>query len=280
MTRPLISIVTPSFNQAAYLRECLHSVATQEAGLVEHLVVDGGSSDDTVSVLQSFDGKPEYAHLQWTSERDRGQSDALNKGFRAASGEIIGWLNSDDRYRAGCFRAALQAFRDHPEVDVIYGDYAWIDERGNVLQLRREISFSAFVLLYHRVLYIPTTAMFFRRRILEGGHLLDDSLHYAMDFEFFVRLHANGYRFLHIPVFLGDFRFQPGSKTSLHPERQLAEQKNVMRRYSPLLRHQQQGALSQGLTGVLRAAAAVRRYGEKALRGYYLTQFRGTALSK
>jgi glycosyltransferase involved in cell wall biosynthesis len=117
--RPLISIVTPSFNQGRYIRESLGSVATQSGGPVEHIVMDGGSSDGSVEVLQEFAADRKNAHLHWVSEEDRGQSHALNKGFRLAQGEYIGWLNADDRYRAGCFSRVGQAFRDNPQVDVI-----------------------------------------------------------------------------------------------------------------------------------------------------------------
>ena len=272
MSKTILSIVTPSFNQASYLPECLVSVATQGSIPIEHVVFDGGSSDESADVLREF--ACDHQHLRWISEKDNGQSHALNKGFRCATGEFIGWLNADDRYRPGCFDAVLQAFRDHPEIDVIYGDYTWIDPDGNTTQLRREIAFSRFVLLYHRVLYIPTTAMFFRRRILDQGQLLDETLQYAMDFEFFVRLNALGYKFLHVPQFLADFRFQPESKTSRFPERQLQEQSAIIRRYSPLLRNTSSRALEQVLTRGLRLMAAARRYTEKGVRGYYFTQFR------
>lgn len=272
MNKPAITIVTPSFNQARFLGECLASVEAQDTGPVEHLVFDGDSSDGSVDILQSVAVGPRFSNLQWVSEKDKGQSHAINKGFHRASGEIIGWLNSDDRYRPNCFSAIVKAFHDHPNIDVIYGDYTWVDEDGRPLQLRREISFSAFVLLYHRVLYIPTTAMFFRRRILDDGQLLNENLHYAMDFEFFVRLSRLGYRFMHVSKVLADFRFHPASKSVEFPERGLAEQEQITLQYSPILRNCSPQWASSVLSG-LRAAAALRRYGEKALRGYYFSQF-------
>lgn len=272
MNRPSISIVTPSFNQANYLRECLASVEMQNHTHIEHLVFDGGSRDASPEVLREFANGHPYLH--WVSEKDNGQSDAINSGFRRAKGEIIGWLNADDRYRPGCFAAVLQAFRDHPDIDVIYGDYTWIDPAGTMLQLRREISFSRFVLLYHRVLYIPTTAMFFRRSILDAGQFLDDELHYAMDFEFFVRLSSLRYSFMHLSAVLADFRFHPDSKSSLFPERQEREQTQIMQRYSPILSRCSTQWIADMLSKPLRLAAAARRYSEKALRGYYFNQFR------
>jgi glycosyltransferase involved in cell wall biosynthesis len=273
VNRPAISIVTPSFNQAKFLGECLASVEAQDVGCVEHLIFDGGSSDGSVELLRRAAHGPRSFELRWVSERDNGQSHAINKGFRLASGELIGWLNADDRYRPNCLSTIIKAFHDHPNIDVIYGDYTWVDEEGTPLQLRREISFSAFVLLYHRVLYIPTTAMFFRRRILDEGHFLNEELHYAMDFEFFVRLSCRGYRFLHISKVLADFRFHATSKSVVFPGRQLAEQEEITRQYSPFLRSCSPRWASPALKG-LRAAAALRRYSEKALRGYYFSQYR------
>ena len=154
------SIVTPSFNQGAYLEEALLSVSNQKPTPFEHLVMDGGSQDSSLDILQRHSPGRE-GHLRWRSASDRGQSHALNEGFLRATGDIVGWLISDDRYRPGCFEAVSRAFREYPEADIIYGDYTWIDERGRLLRIRREIEFSYFVLLYHRVLYIPTTATFF-----------------------------------------------------------------------------------------------------------------------
>src|SRR5271167_3324155 len=100
-----ISIVTPSFKQARFFEECLASVQSQGCAGVEHIVMDGASADGTVEILKRYSGEASYGHLEWRSEPDQGQSDALNKGFRMATGEIVGWLNSHDRYRPGCFRA-------------------------------------------------------------------------------------------------------------------------------------------------------------------------------
>jgi glycosyltransferase involved in cell wall biosynthesis len=275
---PSISIVTPSFNQAAFLDEALLSVRQQGYRCFEHLVMDGGSSDDSAEILKGRSESPGWEHLRWVSESDRGQSDALNKGFTRARGEIIGWLNSDDRYRANCFTAVAKAFQDNPNIDVLYGDSTWIDLRGTVFRLRREIEFSYFILLYHRVLYIPTTSTFFRRRVFDEGNWLDETLHYAMDFEFFVRLASRGYRFKHLSSFLGDFRFQPDSKSARMSHKQLEEVNEVMQRYSPLSSQLQAAALRNVGFMLLRSSAATLRYLRKLSRGYYLDRFRFTAL--
>jgi glycosyltransferase involved in cell wall biosynthesis len=275
VTRNLtFSIVTPSFNQASFLAEALRSVKTQHHSDVEHLVIDGSSTDGTLKVLDEYSATTGWEHLKWTSEPDRGQSHALNKGFARAQGDIVGWLNSDDRYRPGCFDRVIREFERHPEMDILYGDYCWIDEAGHTYKIRREIEFNKFILLYHRVLYIPTTATFLRRRVFEDGHYLSEHLHYALDFEFFVRLAVHGYRFRHTSAVLGDFRFQRDSKTCLAPHKQLEEKDRVTELYSPILCSLRSSAARRLAHTLLRSAAATLRYSEKLLRGYYLEQRR------
>jgi glycosyltransferase involved in cell wall biosynthesis len=273
MSHPLsFSIVTPSFNQANFIGEALESVLVQNHPHVEHLVMDGGSTDGTVDRLREYSGRAGWEHLHWRSEPDRGQSDALNKGFARVSGEIVGWLNSDDRYLPCCFERVAKAFEERPDIDIIYGDYRWIDQEGKATRIRREIEFDPFILLYHRVLYIPTTATFFRRRVFEEGYFLDEDLHYALDFEFFVRLARSGYRFGHIRTVLADFRFQQNSKTCSFPQKQLAEKRRIMEEYSPVLRALRWPAARRGVRVLLSSAAAALRYSEKLRRGYYLEE--------
>jgi glycosyltransferase involved in cell wall biosynthesis len=266
---PLISIVTPSFNQGNFIGEALESVRLQKYANCEHLVIDGLSTDGTIDLLRHDSSTNKQQKMFWVSERDSGQSAALNKGFRQATGEIIGWLNSDDRYRPDCFEHILKAFRDNPDVDIIYGDYLMVDEAGKVLKIRREIEFNAFILLYHHVLYIPTTATFFRRRIFEEGNWLDESLQYAMDLEFFIRLSERGYRFKHIPHLLSDFRMQPDSKTCRAPHQQRMEHRQVVCAAAPIFRHLRYPRVRAFMITALCLVAWARRYFEKLLRGYY-----------
>ena len=271
---PLISIVTPSFNQANFIGEALESVRLQKYKNWEHLVIDGLSTDGTIDLLQHESSANGQQKMFWISERDSGQSEALNKGFRQATGEIIGWLNSDDRYRPDCFEHILKAFRENPDVDIVYGDYLMVDEAGKVLKVRREIEFSAFILLYHHVLYIPTTTTFFRRRIFEQGNWLDETLQYAMDLEFFIRLSGRGYRFKHVPHLLADFRMQPGSKTCRAPHQQRMEHRQVVCAAAPFLRNLRYPRLRTFMITALCLIAWARRYFEKLLRGYYWEHLR------
>jgi glycosyltransferase involved in cell wall biosynthesis len=274
---PKITIVTPSFNQGAYIEEALLSVKQQDYPNLEHIVVDGGSTDQTLNILRKLSNRPDFSHLRWISEADDGQSDALNKGFRAATGEIIGWLNSDDRYRAGAFVTVEQAWRFFVNADILYGDYTWVDESGRVRRIRREIEFSHFILQYHRVLYIPTTATFFRRRIIDDHNWIDAQLHFAMDYDFFLRLAQRGYKFQHVPFLLADFRQHSQSKSASR-RRQLQEHDAIAAQHSPLLRRLKGSASRTIAFKSLRSAAALLRYSEKLLRGYYFEQFRASSL--
>jgi glycosyltransferase involved in cell wall biosynthesis len=277
---PKLSIVTPSFNQGAFIREAVDSVRKQNYPDCEHIIVDGASTDSTVATLREISFVSTSTALRWSSEPDRGQPHALNKGLSLAAGEIIGWLNSDDRYRVGAFRKVAEIFDQHPEVDLVYGDYTLMDAHGRVQQIRREIAFSHFILLYHRVLYIPTTAMFFRRRIIDDGNLLDERFHYALDFDFLVRLAARGYRFLHIRELLADFRLHDSSKTCSTPEQQLCEHNRIMRHHSPVSRYTNNPALRTGAFLALRSIAAGLRYSRKLVHGCYLTASQATRLAE
>ena len=271
---PLISIITPSFNQANFIGDALESVRGQSYENWEHLVIDGRSTDGTIDLLQYESTKSGRCKMSWVSERDTGQSEALNKGFRRATGEIIGWLNSDDRYRPDCFEHVVKAFRENPNADVIYGDYSIVDEAGAVLKIRREIEFNAFILRYHHVLYIPTTATFFRSRIFAEDNWLNERLQYVMDLEFFMRLSERGYRFKHIPHLLADFRMQPDSKTCRAPDQQRMEHRQVVCAAAPILRHTRYPGIKTFVLTCLCLIARVRRYSEKLLRGYYWEHLR------
>jgi glycosyltransferase involved in cell wall biosynthesis len=264
-----ISIVTPSLNQGRYLREALESVRTQGSPCVEHLVLDGGSKDETVALLQSCAGYAEWQHLSWSSGSDGGQSEALNRGFEEATGDIIGWLNSDDRYRADCFDHVVKAFAENPDVDVVYGDFTVMNQDGIMLRVRKEINFSRFILLYHRVSYIPTPSTFFRRRVFDDGNKLQPNLHYAMDYEFFLRLADAGYKIRHIPYVLADFRLHPESKSCSRESLQAQEKRQITLHFSPISRMTEFPLFRRIALSAMQAIACLMRYSEKLLRGYY-----------
>jgi glycosyltransferase involved in cell wall biosynthesis len=207
-----ISIVTPSFNQATFIEETLRSVRNQQCPTLDHIVMDGASTDGTVEILKRYSAMPGWEHLRWISEPDRGQSDALNKGFRMAKGDIIGWLNSDDRYESGCFDAVLKVFTECPEADVVYGDYLIMNGVGKPLLQKREVNFDWDILLCG-LNYLAQPNVFFRRSIFDAVGYLDESLHYVMDYEFWLRTASHGFRFQHIPSLLAACRWHMDAKT-------------------------------------------------------------------
>ena len=222
MSLPNISVVTPSFNAAAYLEDAILSVKRQERVEVEHIVVDGASADETVRLLQR------QTHVRWISEPDRGQSDAINKGFLMATGDLVGWLNADDDYLPGALEAIARAAGEHPEADVIHGDCIFVDPSGRIVRSKVEHDFDPQVLLYFGC-YIPSTSTFFRRRLIEQGLLLDCDYRVAMDFEFFVRLARLGCRFQYVPQFIAAFRWHQDNVSLRNVQRRTEERREVQR---------------------------------------------------
>jgi glycosyltransferase involved in cell wall biosynthesis len=224
MLMPTLSVITPSFNGGEFIEDAILSVSQQQAVAVEHIVVDGGSTDDTVAILKR------YPQVKWKSEPDRGQSDAINKGFLRATGDLMGWLNADDYYLPGGLEAIARAAQEHPEADVIYGDCVFVDGGGRIVRSKVEHDFDPAILIYFGC-YIPSTSTFFRRRIIESGLLLDCEYRVCMDFEYFVRLAHAGYRFLYTPRFIAAFRWH-GSNISLsHADRRAEERRQVQLRF-------------------------------------------------
>jgi len=224
--RVKVSIVTPSFNQGRYIRDCIESVAALRGAEIEHIVVDNCSTDDTLDALKSF------PQLRWISEPDRGQSDALNKGFRMATGEWIGWLNADEYYEADALGRIVHEISRSPVVDVIYGDTRLVDESRRQLRMKRAYPFDRGMLLYWGC-YMNTCSTFWRRRFVDEGLMLDESFHYHMDHEFLVRLAFAGYRFEHVRGVLGNFRVHDEGKTSNErtlPKR-LADRARIQQKY-------------------------------------------------
>lgn len=205
--RSKFSIVTPSFNQGAYIEKTILSVLAQDYPDVEHLVFDGGSTDGTVGILER------YPHLRWVSEKDRGQSDALNKGFGAVSGDICAWINSDDWYEPGAFHAVADFFEENPDKNVVMGDCVLIDGTGKtfdvVVNSERDFEEISRYWVYRSIPAQP--AVFFRRRLLEEHGLLDEDLHFAMDYDLWMRF-ARKERFPHIPVLLAGYLFHEAAK--------------------------------------------------------------------
>jgi glycosyltransferase involved in cell wall biosynthesis len=230
------TIITPNKNHAAFLRECLESVATQEGVSLEHLVIDGGSSDESVNVAS------EFPHAIWRSEKDQGMSEAINKGFAMARGTWVMWLNADDRLKPGVLATWLPILRAS-SADVVYGDWDFIDASGHHLRRVRSARWCPFVHIHHHC-YIGSTAAFYRKATtLEDGYRLRDDFRYVMDGEWYARLDQAGKTFAYTPQVVADFRLHGanasmvhlgrnrGMETILAAERQHVESRAIRRAY-------------------------------------------------
>lgn len=207
-TVPDISIITPCYNAARYLPETLASVRGQDGVTVEHIVIDGGSTDGTVDILRA------NPHVRWISEPDSGQAQAFNKGLRLARAPIIGWLNADDCYTPGALAAVVDCFHRHPGVFLVNGHLLRVDNDGRVLEFKRARTRPFF--LYHFWLGwfgINHPALFYRREVFDRVGLIDEALHYAMDYDFYLRM-VQHYRVFDLPRVLTHMRVHAEAKTS------------------------------------------------------------------
>jgi glycosyltransferase involved in cell wall biosynthesis len=184
-TSPLVSIITPSFNQARYLESTIRSVLDQDYPNLEYIIVDGGSMDGSVEIIQRYSDRLAW----WVSEKDHGQTDAINKGFAHAQGEILAWLNSDDVYEPHAITEAVGVLRDLPEVGLVYGDANFIDENGRVIG-RFPAAQTDYRRLRQGYVHIPQQASFWRAGLWRKVAPLDPSFFFAMDYDLWVRLAA------------------------------------------------------------------------------------------
>ena len=209
----LISIVTPSYNQAAYIEETIQSVLTQDYSEIEYIIVDGGSTDGTVDIIKKYEEKISW----WVSEKDKGQTDAINKGFARATGDVLAWINSDDTYEPGAVAAAAHYLQQHPEVGMVYADCNFINQSGNVIG-----KFNAAQTNYHWIrqgyVHIPQQTMFFRADLWKQVGPLDPSFYFAMDYDLWTRISARA-EIKYVPQTWANFRLHTSGKTIMADDR-------------------------------------------------------------
>ena len=183
---PLVSIITPSFNQVRYLEATIESVLGQDYPHIEYIIVDGGSTDGSVDVIQKYAGRLAW----WVSEQDKGQTDAINKGFNRATGEILAWINSDDTYNPGAVSQAVKYLVENPEVGLVYADCNFIDKEDRIIG-----QFNAAQTDYRRLregyVHIPQQTVFFRANYWKKLGPLDPSFYFAMDYDLWTRIAAH-----------------------------------------------------------------------------------------
>jgi len=221
-----ISIVTCSYQQGRYLDATMRSVLEQQNADVEYIVMDGGSTDNSVDVIQRYEGRLAY----WVSTKDKGQTDALIKGFNIATGDIMGWLCSDDLLLPGALEMVSRYFEEHPEVNAVYGDSLWIDGDGNFIRPKKEMGFRRLAFLFDHN-YISQPSMFWRRSLYEKVGGLDARFNLAMDADLWERFSQHT-KIAHIPAYLSCMRYYPEQKTRAMHGRSLEEYDEIRSRAS------------------------------------------------
>ena len=209
-TAPLITIVTPSYNQKAFVGRTIESVLSQDYPRLEYIVQDGGSNDGSVEVIKSYESQL----TRWASHKDKGQGDAINLGFQGTTGDIMGYLNSDDLLLPGTLNYVASYFEKHPAVDVVYGHRIQIDE--NDAEVGRWVLPPHSEKALKWIDFIPQETMFWRRSIWEkAGGKIDDNFQFALDWDLILRFQKAGAKMVRLPRFLGAFRVHSNQKTLL-----------------------------------------------------------------
>lgn len=210
---PLVSIVTPSFNQASFLEATICSVLEQDYPNLEYYVMDGGSTDGSLAIIQKYANRL----AGWVCDPDKGQTDAINKGFARARGEVFAWLNSDDMYEPSAVTAAVEFLQQHQDVGLVYGDANFIDEQGRIIG-----HFPAAQTDYRHLrrgyVHIPQQAAFFRASLWHDVGPLDPSFYFAMDYDLWVRLSARA-SVQYVPQTWANFRLHTRGKTVVADDR-------------------------------------------------------------
>jgi len=229
---PKLTVVTPSYNQVAYLERTILSVLNQQYPNLEYFIIDGGSTDGSVELIKKYE--PYLAG--WVSERDGGQTDAINKGFRMATGDLVAYQNSDDVFAPRAFEQVAKAWRQHPDAGVFYGDMYMIDEQDVITEEFRLPPFSVECHIYEGM-QIYNQSLFVRRELFEQFGYLDETLRFAIDYEWVARFGVQpDVQFKHVDGFWGGFRVQPDAKSSTIATVGMAEHEAIRRKFTPMLR--------------------------------------------
>jgi glycosyltransferase involved in cell wall biosynthesis len=221
---PRVSVITPSYNQGPFIEETIRSVLLQGYPDLEYIVMDGGSTDESVEIIKKYE--PWLAY--WTSEPDRGQSHAINKGLKRAEGEVVAYLNSDDIYLSGTMQQALLYMMDHEDVDIVYGDCLVTDAEGRTTGVWRSRPFDLFGELCLNSINQPT--VFMKRRVLDLVGYFDEELRYTMDIDYWFRA-AMLVKFSYLPIELAAFRIAEDSKTGISLIPFAMERRGVLDRF-------------------------------------------------
>jgi glycosyltransferase involved in cell wall biosynthesis len=232
---PVVSVITPSFNQGQFLAATIESVLGQEGDFyLDYIIMDGGSMDDSVEIIKRYERLLQEKGWQvqcrgityrWVSEKDRGQTDAISKGFSRAEGEIFAWLNSDDLYLPGTLQTVAEFFRETPGTALVYGDAHFCDYEGKIIGQYPTEGFDLNKLAYRNFFCQPST--FFRKNSYEAVGGLDDSLRFTMDYDLFIRM-GKQLDCRYLPQFLSQYRLHETSKT-MHSDELFEYHEEILR---------------------------------------------------
>lgn len=226
--KPLVSIVTPSYNQAQFLERTILSVLTQDYPNIEYIVMDGGSKDSSAEIIRKYSDKLRY----WVSEKDNGQSDAINKGWKMATGVYCCYLNSDDELTPGAVSAVVEAFEKNPAAGIIYGDYTFVDENNKIIQEGKGHQTSFKKLLVHgQMPAIAQPSSFYRMDLVRKVGYIDSSLHLSMDYDLLLRLSKIS-RIIYIPRVISLFRLHGNAKSTTLAKRHWHESLRVRMKHN------------------------------------------------
>jgi glycosyltransferase involved in cell wall biosynthesis len=225
MAQPLVTVITPSYNQGRFIRATIESVLSQDYPNIEYVVMDGGSTDETAEVVKDYGSR-----LRWISERDRGQSHAINKGFRSARGEIVSWLNSDDVILPGAVAHAVRAFAGNPAAGAVYGEGYQMDVAGKITRrFPVTVPFNLWKLIYLYD-YILQQTTYFRKTALDSVGYLDEQLNWGMDWDLLIRI-GKAFPLVYIPEYMGCIREYPEAKSFAGGAMRFSELAMIMRRH-------------------------------------------------
>lgn len=250
-----ISVVTCSYNQGKFLERTIKSVLEQNYPNLEYIIIDGGSDDNSVEIIKRYADQLSY----WVSEPDKGQTDALAKGFKRATGDILCWLNSDDLFEEGTLEEVNQFFITNPAAQVVFGNALWIDENDVVLKPKKEHAFNRFI-WFNTYNYLPQPSTFWRRKIYETVGGMDTSFDLAMDADLWIRF-SDVAKIHHVHKIWSRMRLYPEQKNQRLREKSNQEDQKIRDRYYP--------GRSSVTALLLRMVAKPLRIGWKVLNGCY-----------
>ena len=206
----VVSIVTPSYNQAAYLEQTIRSVLEQDYSQIEYILIDGASTDNSVEIIRRYVDRLAY----WVSEPDKGQAEAINKGFARSSGDVIAWLNSDDAYLPGAVRSAVHALEGDKDLAFVYGNMLAVDEGSHPINRLNYRQYALEDLLCFQIIGQP--AVFMRRSAFDKAGGLNPAFHFMLDHHLWIRMAQSG-RILHVPQTWASARYHPEAKNRARP---------------------------------------------------------------